>query len=221
MKKHNELKLVTHCLQDSEGEENLRQEYFIYKLYQEISPVHYRAKLVDITYLHSDGNYRKKSQAIILEDENELAERLDSELCEDCYGQPDTAFNNFNLQVLTLYQYLVGNADWLITVLRNVKLLKPHDGGKFLLAPYDFDFTGVVDATYAQPDPTLGITDVVDRKLLGPLNDFSKLTEGITYFKEHKADILSFVEEFPYLKKGEKRSIIRYFESYFDELEGL
>ncbi len=221
LKKHNELKLVTHCLEVNEGEENLRQEYLIYKLYQELSPVHYRAKLVNITYLHNDGSYREQSQAIILEDEKELADRLDSKLCEDCYGEPDTSFDNYNLQVLTLYQYMIGNADWLITVLRNVKLLQPDDGGKYLLAPYDFDFTGVVDASYAQPDPTIGITDVVDRTLLGPLDDFSKLTEGIAYFKERKADIFTFVEEFPYLRKGEKRRLTRYFESFFKEIEDL
>ena len=221
LKKHNELKLVTHCLEENEGEENLRQEYLIYKLYQELSPVHYRAKLVDITYVHTDGSYREKSQAIILEDEKELAERLDSKLCEDCYGSPDSLFDNYRLQILTLYQYMVGNADWLISVLRNVKLLKPDDGGKYLLAPYDFDFTGVVNASYARPDPTIGIANVKQRVLLGPLNDFRKLPEAVAYFKERKGDILAFVEDFPYLRRNEKRSVIRYFESFFDELEDL
>jgi hypothetical protein len=41
--------------------------------------------------------------------------------------------------------------------------------------PYDFDYSGLVDATYALPPPGMGITTVRDRVYRGPCRTMPEL----------------------------------------------
>ena len=123
-KKHNELKLVTHCLQDLEGKENVLREYLVYQLYEKCSPIHYRTQLVRIKYIDRKNGLRKKRFGVLLEDEKELAARYDTDLCEDCYSLTKDDFYKDNLLIMELFQYMIGNSDWSIPMVRNVKLLE-------------------------------------------------------------------------------------------------
>ncbi len=215
---HNELKLVTHCLKSPEGGENLREEYFIYKLYEQFTPAHHRAKLVSITYINTANGKELQRQAIFLEDEKELAERLGGELSEDSFGLPDSAFQEENLKFLSLFQYFIGNSDWSIVMLRNLKLIKPNDGSRFLLVPYDFDFSGVVNARYAQPDGTLPISSVRHRIMLGPFSYAEELEAAIQRLERDREAIFHFIETFEPLEKSERRWINRYLQSYYRDI---
>ncbi|MDX1667031.1 MAG: hypothetical protein R3350_07375, partial [Saprospiraceae bacterium] len=43
LKRHDDLKIVTHCLEGKDGRENIFREYLVYQMYQEISEVSFRA----------------------------------------------------------------------------------------------------------------------------------------------------------------------------------
>ena len=61
-----------------------------------------------------------------------------------------------------IFQYLVGNGDWSHTHFHNVKLMRV--GFEYFPVPYDFDFTGFVDAPYATPPEGSGLDGVRDRR---------------------------------------------------------
>ena len=51
LSKHNDLKLVTHCMEADEYNESLiMKEYLAYKMYNELTPNSFRVQLVRITY---------------------------------------------------------------------------------------------------------------------------------------------------------------------------
>jgi hypothetical protein len=49
---------------------------------------------------------------------------------------------------------MIGNTDWSAVYFHNVKLIRTEEG-RYLTVPYDFDFSGIVNARYATIDPSL------------------------------------------------------------------
>ena len=71
---------------------------------------------------------------------------------------------------LAIFNYMVSNWDWSIAGQHNVEVIKPvnnNSAGLGKAIPYDFDLTGVVNAEYAVPPPSLGIKDIRERLFLG------------------------------------------------------
>lgn len=218
---HDDLKLVTHCLDRPQGDEYVLREYLAYKMYRVLTGISFRAQLVKITYIDTEDEAPFTRLGIILEDEKELAARLDGTLCEDCYNTPYQAFDKFSLAVLDLFQYMIGNIDYKPKLLRNLKLLKPEDGSKYHLIPYDFDFSGLVDPPYAIPPDELDIRSVRDRIYLGfehPPEDFARAFE---FLQSKKQELLASVEECPMLDQSSKRKTDRYIQSFYKEMKHM
>ena len=91
LSKHNDLKLVTHCMEDELYNENLLlREYLAYKLYNELSPNSFRTQLVRITYQDkNDKNNKQVQYGFLIEDVDELADRMGGKECDDCFGIHD------------------------------------------------------------------------------------------------------------------------------------
>ena len=81
--------------------------------------------------------------------------------------------------------------------------------------PYDFDYSGMVNAYYAVPGENLGIKSVRERYYLGPCREdeaFITATEHITQYKE---DIFRLVNDFTQLDQKYKKEVLSYLEEYF------
>ena len=58
---------------------------------------------------------------------------------------------------------MIGNTDWSsVDEGHNMELVKGPSETQWAV-PYDFDFSGIVDARYAAPDPRFSIKDVRQR----------------------------------------------------------
>lgn len=212
---HNNLKLVTHCLNASIGDDYVLREFLAYRLYQDLTEKSYRTQLVHITYLdtHSEKSFTRFG--IVLEDEKELADRFQSQLCEDCFGVPQESYDQEAVRLQDLFQYMIGNSDWSPKILRNVKLLKPRNGKPFFLVPYDFDFTGFVNALYVQVPPHLGVSDIRERVYLGFPHPTRELEETFAYMESKRNVLLDDIEEFPYISKKTRRDLREYIKTFF------
>jgi hypothetical protein len=121
-----------------------------------------------------------------------------------------------DLDSVTLFNYMIGNADHPISGSHNVKLIVHNETGVqgFIPVPYDFDYSGLVNASYAVPGDNLGIESVRERYYLGLCRDSDDFKETLDLFEEKKEGILSFVDNFPYLdtrEKSEPRSYLHEF----------
>ncbi len=222
IKPHNKLKLVTHCLDDrNAGRENLLKEYLAYKLYQELTDQSYRVQLIRINYEDTKGKLsRIKRYAILLEDTDEMAERLGGEEC-DCLSPQKEQLNMRLEGIHAMFQYMIGNEDWSIAMNRNLKMVKPLDGKNWKPVPYDFDFSGLVDASYALPNVQLGLSSIQDRLYLGmPITD-TELEYLFSYFRSKKDALIQVVKECEPLSRSGRNEVINYLEGFFLRIDQL
>lgn len=221
MKSFNKLKLVTHCLDDKNlSKELIMKEYLAYKLYNELTPYSFRVQLVKITYQDSGDNGRKlKRWGFLIESTSQVEERINGEECENCMGLPETAFHTGVENIQSLFQYMIGNSDWSLTMNRNVKLIKLAKNGKVVPIPYDFDFSGLVGAPYAVPSPSYNLTSIKERVFLGNADSLPELNATRSYFKMKKKGLMKTVNKFKWLTTDSKIEIAEYIEAFHQDLE--
>jgi hypothetical protein len=210
-------KLVTHCRDSDTYEQYVLQEYAIYRMQALVTSLALQSRLSRVTYVDSaSGKPAATRAAILLEDEDNLAERLGGRVFE-IKGAHISHLEPYETFVLSLFQYMIGNTDWSVPGLHNIHLIKVDSAGfsrHFALA-YDWDFTGLVRARYATPDPRLRIRTVRDRLYRGVCPSEPDLARAIAMFNEKRAAILGVYDDIPGLERGEARGARDYVEDFF------
>lgn len=223
LSKHDKLKLVTHCADDRAlGTSLLLREYLAYRLYQEVSPYSYRVQLVRIHYIDSDGAVSGiRRYGFIIEDTDEMAERIGGQECDDCQYPDASTLDADATRLHAMFQYLIGNSDYSIPVVRNVKLIRRQGDGQLIPVGYDFDFSGLVSAPYALPATHMGQLAIKQRIYLGLPETDSKLGQTIRYFLDKKEALLEEVDQLRLLPRSQRQEVREYLLTFFDQMEGL
>lgn len=215
----NEIKLVTHCLDDKELARGLvLREYLAYKLYNELTPYSYRVQLVKVTYVDkSNPDYNMTRYGFLIEDKEELSWRNNGEVVEKM-GVQAGELSASNERLAAVFQYMIGNTDWSVSMARNLDLLQ-KDANKLVPVPYDFDFSGLVAAPYARPNVDVGQKRVGERVFMGKATSAQELYATLNYFRTKKDDLLEIVNGFTLLDTGSREAILAYLEGFFQEIE--
>jgi len=141
------LKLVLPCFSCRNANDYILKEYLAYKLYEQISPYHFKTRLVALKYINIKGGKSKPQQlmAILVEDIKGVAKRHNGNVfkrhMKPMTQDPKTSVQN------ALFQYMIGNTDFSTTFQHNEKQLFADK--KIRPVPYDFDMSGFVNADYA------------------------------------------------------------------------
>ena len=222
--KYDKLKLVTHCIDDKiASKENVAREYLAYRLYNLVSDNSYRAQLVRVNYIDSNDKVsRIKRYAVLLEDTDEMAHRLGGEECEDCINIPAQEQSGADEHKMALFQYMIGNADYNTRMLRNVKMVRPYAAGAGIIAvPYDFDFSGFVDPSYAIPNSDYGLVSVKQRVFLGNKVDSALLASTLQHFVAQRQAMIDEVDNSKLLSRQSRGEVTRYLETFFKEANNI
>jgi hypothetical protein len=217
MKKIEKVKLVTHC--KSGNEDNLLKEYLIYKLYNVLSDVSFRARLVRIDYINTaKKNKTVTSFGFLIEPVNVLAERTNKIEVESInLGQKDMVPEI--LDRMAIFNYMVGNADWSIPNQHNCKILLEANAQTQSLGipvPYDFDYTGMVNASYAIPNETSQIKSVTQRIYTGTCRSKETFAKELIEFTDNKAEFYRIINDFPYISERAKKEMINYLDEFYE-----
>ncbi len=208
------LKLVTHCTEDA----YVLKEYLLYKIYNLLSPYSFRVRLAEITYEDILGNYGAEKQfAFFIEDEKALAARHEGILIESGVKPEEMATQE--LLTLYLFEYMVGNLDWDVTLQKNLIVMGYGDGRLPVAVPYDFDLTGAVEAPYCERVLGEPVSKDNTRKFRKVCCSKAELAEAIAQFQAQQAAIFSLINDFPYLNKRQKNKLTRYLEDFFETLD--
>ncbi len=219
----NKIKLVTHC-RDGEGDEqNLLEEYLVYRTYNVITDYSFRVRLARITYVDSSGEDDTLTRfAFLIEEEDAMPERLGGMILHVKQVHPKHLSARESAR-MALFQYMVGNTDWSMIYFHNVVLLRTAESVHVTI-PYDFDWAGFVAPSYAKPDASLNIRSVRDRiyrgfcrsdvdytdiysEFEGLRPDFEALYAGLEGFQEDKLeDALSYTRGFYEVIGSENRA---------------
>jgi hypothetical protein len=215
----NKIKLVTHCQDRDDYEQNVLEEYLAYRIYGILTDFSFKVQIALITYQDTGGRDETVTRlAFLIEHEDHVAERMGGEALEPPRASP----NNFLPQqagLVYLFQYLIGNTDWSVVRLHNFKVIRV--GRDYIPIPYDFDFSGFVYSSYADPAPKLaGEIDSVRERLYRGF-----CSEGIDYpalfalFREKREPILGVIRNQPGLTEGNIRDATTYVESFYDIIQ--
>lgn len=210
-----DMKLVTHCVNDTEvAKQLLVKEYLAYKIYNQITSLSFRVQFVKINYKDILSGEVNTQYGILIEDSAQMRNRINADKDDNAYNLSPDKYNSKQIKVVALFNYMIGNSDWSMQEMRNVKVLIKD--GKRILVPFDFDFAGLVDAPYVKLKPEHRLSSSKDRIFLGFRDDATDLKSARRYF-EHKRDpILKTIEECTLLSKENKREMIQYINSFYD-----
>ena len=210
-------KLVTHCRNSDEFEQYVLHEYAIYRMHALVTPVSLMSRLARVTYVDSaSGKPTATRAAILLEDEDNLAERLGGRVFE-MKGVPPGQLEPLDTFVMSLFQFMIGNTDWSVPGLHNIQIIQTDSATfprHFALA-YDWDFTGLIRTRYSVPDYRLRIRTVRDRLYRGVCPSEPDLAKAIALFNDKRATILAVYDEVPGLQPSVARDGREYIEDFF------
>lgn len=213
------LKLVTNCNDTEDSDQVLMKEFWIYNLYNHITPESYKVFSVKITYVNSnDPTDRIERFAFFIENNDELAMRLNGETISQFGTQPSWITPRSYHNTL-LFNYMVGNLDWDILVGRNVKFIKTATSDKIILVPYDFDYAGLVKAPHARLNPDFNQRHIEQRFAKGKFTDKAALDKTVKEFMSHKDDGFQCYKNCQILNKKVKKKMNRYLGSFYQILK--
>jgi hypothetical protein len=116
---------------------------------------------------------------------------------------------------------MIGNTDFSLTGRHNLKLIKSKDFQKNLLTPipFDFDYSGLVNAHYALPMNGLPIHSVTERYYNGMCRGDSLYMEVIKFYLAKEVEILNYINTCTYLDKGTRNYVTYYINGFYKELK--
>ncbi len=217
----NKYKLVTQCKSGSVYERYALKEYLTYKVMEEVYPYYFKVRMLKITFrdIRNNGKVRENQRlGFIIESEEEMARRYNARMID----RSKSGFHHLEREMalhMALSQYLIGNTDWAMPNLHNMKVLKVPEYQKLVPVPYDFDYSGLVDTDYAVVHESLSIKNVKDRLYIGPSCEEKEVNDLIGIFQEVKTKVIDSIQSFETLEKNERKKMSSYLEDFFEDLE--
>lgn len=209
------LKLVVQCRGRGEYEQYLLREYLVYRTFQLLSDHSFNARLLRLTWEDAGGRQAPETQyAFVIESEEELQKRLGMHPITT-RGARDADLDPEHTALLDLFQYFIGNTDWSIGGLHNIHLLWYRDARPAVAIPYDFDWSGVVEASYARPDSRLPISNVRSRLYRGACRNVDDVDPVIRRFEERRPQIEELWRTAEGLDDRSRRRALDYFAEFY------
>ncbi|MBG0859280.1 MAG: hypothetical protein IQL11_07215 [Bacteroidales bacterium] len=218
------LKLVPECQAGGGLNSNyVLREYLIYKLFNLLTDTSFRVRLLRINYIDTEKKRRPISQyGFLIEPLDLLTTRTNSVAIKS----PALTQRNvvpFVMDRLAIFNYMIGNYDYSLPGQHNVKVIKPLIVDPSVLAiavPYDFDWTGFVNAEYAIPAENVGIESIRERLFVGICRTRETYEKALEIFIGKKNEFYNLIDEFPYLNKREKRDMTLYLDEFYNDTAG-
>ncbi len=211
-------KLVCQCQGGKAAEQLLLKEYLAYKLYNIITESSFRVHLFTINYIDTRKNKKKKRYGILIESEKELAKRLNAvELEADSVDLKKV--ERENILQMGMFQYMIGNTDYSMLHMHNLMAIQLKNSDAAFLIPYDFDYSGLVDARYAIPNPEMPIRTVKDRWFNISGCNRMEIEKQVEDYKSHKDEAMEYTRNFTLLNKNTLAASVKYISEFFKIIE--
>lgn len=214
-------KLVLPCRGGEEGDRYVLQEAQLYRVWAALTPpLAHRTRLLRLT-IRDSADAAAPSQprwALLVEEPNALAGRDRAAVIEQ-KGTAPGDLDPFTDALHGLFQFMIGNTDWSVSALHNVEVMAR--GGAYYPVPYDFDFSGAVEARYATPAPELKLRTVRQRLFRGYCVPDDALQAAIARMQERRPAIEAlYRDEIGRLLPAETvQRTLAYFEEFYRVLD--
>lgn len=219
------LKLVTHCRSTSDRFQQLvLREYLAYRILQSLTDKSFGARLMRIEYIDMDGQEKPVTRyGFVIEDDDDVAERIGLARLE-LKGTSYDTLEPRQANLVEVFEFLIGNTDFSMIAgppgsdcCHNV-VLYGNENQKITPVPYDFDFSGLVDAPYAAPNPQLKLRTVRNRLYRGRCTNIRYLRHTFALFKAKEAEIRAIAAGLG-LESGHARKVSAYIDDFYDIID--
>jgi hypothetical protein len=217
------LKVVLPCLEGRNGNDYVLKEYLAYKLYEAISPYHFKTRLLDLEFLEEKGQRIKEHriQGFLIEDIDNVAKRVNGKQIKRVIHplQHDAVYAVEN----AFFEYMIGNTDYSSRVQHNQRLLFIDD--KIISVPYDFDMSGLVNTHYATVSNIQNIPAQIDqvtqRAYKGYMRDEEVFQKVRQTYLDHKEQLFATIDslQLHFRDPGQFRTARDFIEDFFKILE--
>lgn len=227
------LKLVTYCRPGADYEQRIVLEYLAYRLFNVITPMSYRVRAVEVTYRNADG----KGEALrrfgfVIEDIDDMAGRNDRDRLEAASKQvKPVRMDGKAAARAALFEYMIGNLDWDFLAgapgapcCHNSRLIaardaKPESAEAVVPVPYDFDYSGLINAPYAEVPEGLPVQKVTDRLYRGYCVSKADLPAVVEEYRAHRAELAAVIAGEPHLNPEFRDRASAYLDGFFKILD--
>ncbi|HQU52259.1 MAG TPA: hypothetical protein PK643_04555 [Saprospiraceae bacterium] len=210
----NKLKLVMPCKQD----QYVIYEWLAYQIYSLVTPNSFRARLVKVQLEESGKKPKDPFYGVLLEEEKQMARRNGLIPVERDLRPQEVQRQPF--LEMALFEYLIGNTDWSIQYLQNIKLIAKDTNAAPIAVPYDFDHSGIVNAPYAHPAPELKMNSIKQRRYRGYcIQAMDVYAETIARFQELKPAIYAIYQNNPLIDEKYQKTTIRFLDEFYETLQ--
>jgi len=218
------LKLVTHCQNDTGFQQHLLLEYSAYRIFNLISPVSFRARLATVDYAEPNGKVSTTRWGFFIEDMDDAAKRNGLTRAQVGDRILSTQLDPKQAARMALFEYMIGNLDWSMRAgpqgegcCHNGRLLSGRGSPLFAPMPYDFDYSGLVDAPYAVPPDGIPVRSVKTRYYMGYCRFNSEVVAAAAEFRAKRPAIETMFAQLP-LAERPRAKALSYLAAFYNDI---
>ncbi len=221
------LPIVSHCRTGrSDYEQFALLEYLIHRTYVVLTDRSLLARLAQITYVDTEKNARPITRyAVFIEHFDDMAARHDWEVLQ-VPTVPPNQVDAIDLTRFEVFQFMIGNTDFDSFNAEPDEDACCHNAvlvgtmlGPVIPVPFDFDWSGVVDAPYARPDARLGIRTVRQRRYWGICRPRAELEAVFPLFRERRDKIYGLYRDQEGLEQKFRDRTLEYFDEFYEIID--
>ena len=221
------LKLTTHCRIAPAHQNNVLLEYAAYRLFNVLSPLGLRARIANVDYIEADGRPYISRVGFFVEDPGDAAKRNGLHEVQIATRILPSQLDPATAARASIFEYMIGNLDWSmraahagLSCCHNFKLMAtaPNARTALIPVPYDFDYSGLVNAPYALPPEGIPVATVRDRRYRGYCIHNSAALEAAGEFRAKHGELLAALAAVPQLDEGKRRNAAAYLENFFRDI---
>ena len=220
-----ELKLVTHCQDAASFQQYVLLEYAAYRLYNLLTPASFRVRLAAIDYVGGNGRPLTSRVGFFIEDNGAAAKRLGMRKASVGSNVPLAIIDPAAAARMSLFEYMISNLDWAVNAgpageacCHNGRLLSPAGGGALVPLPYDFDYSGLVDAPYAVPPNGFSANNVRQRFYRGYCIHNDAAIAAAAQFRAARPAMMAELAATPGLEPRTVKKATAYLDGFFADI---
>lgn len=213
------LKLVTHCRPSEAHQQYLLLEYAAYRLYNQLTPLSFRARLAQIDYVEDGGKAVTSRLGFFIEDLDDVAGRNGMRQAAVGARIPVPSLNPADAARFGVFQYLISNLDWAMqagppgdSCCHNSRLVSATGAPPLTTVPYDFDYSGFVDAPYAVPPEGVRVSNIKTRHYRGFCRHNAEALKAAADIRAQGPALLGTLAQIPQMKDGTRRKAAAFIE---------
>jgi len=221
----NRLKLVTHCQSNPGFQQYVLLEYATYRLYNLLSPMSFRVRLAQVDYLEDSGKTGVSRLGFFIEDLGDVAHRNDMKEAQVGARIPVTNLNPSDAARFAVFQYMISNLDWAMQAgpegdacCHNSRLISANATPPWATVPYDFDYSGLVDAPYAAPPEGISVSSVKIRRYRGFCRHNAEALKAAGDIRVQKAAMMAVFTQIPQMAEGTRKKATAFLERSFNDI---